>query len=97
MLHFKLVFCVMSDGPEEPSEPDLFAQPSPQDFDYKPLLAALRECRFCVVEFMAKTGAHNPVYTESEALIACIDAVARLTRIPDAAKFVARERDDLRF
>ena len=87
----------MSDGPEEPSEPDLFAHPSPQDFDYKPLLAALRECRFCAAEFMAKTGPRNPARIESEALISRIDAVARLTRIPGAAKFVARERDDLRF
>jgi hypothetical protein len=87
----------MSDAPKSPGETDLFAHPSPKEFDYKPLLAALRECRFQLVEFMGKTGPRNPVYVEAESLIAYIDAVARLTRIPNAVKFVTRKRDDLRF
>lgn len=87
----------MSDTPKPPDEHDLFAHPSPEEFDYKPMLATLRECRLRVGEFMLKTGPRNPVYVEAESLIAYIDAVARLTRIPEALRFVNRERDDLRF
>lgn len=87
----------MNGTPESPDQSDLFAHPDPKDFDYKPLLGALRECRLRVVEFMGKTGQRNPVYVEAESLIAYIDAVARLTRVPDAVRFVNRERDDLRF
>jgi hypothetical protein len=69
-------------------KPDLFAHPDPRDFDYKPLLIALRECRQRVTEFMSATGVRNPAY---------IDAVARLTRIEGAGRFVAREVDEIRF
>jgi hypothetical protein len=77
--------------------PDLFAHPDPKDFDYKPLLLALRECRLRINEFMAKAGPRNPAYVEAESLIAYIDAVARLTRIDGAGRFVARETDEIRF
>ena len=50
-----------------------------------------------VTEFLAETGPRNPARAEAESLISYIDAVAQLTRIPDAVKFVTRERDDLRF
>ena len=78
-------------------KPDLFAHPDPRDFDYKPLLVALRECRLRVIEFMEETGARNPAYIEAESLIAYIDAVARLTRIEGAGRFVTREIDEIRF
>lgn len=39
----------------------------------------------------------NPAYVEGESLIAYIDAVARLTRINGAVKFVTRETDQIRF
>jgi hypothetical protein len=78
-------------------KPDLFAHPDPRDFDYKPLLIALRECRQRVTEFMSATGVRNPAYIEAESLVAYIDAVARLTRIEGAGRFVAREVDEIRF
>jgi hypothetical protein len=77
-------------------KPDPFAHPSPTEFDYKPLLLALRECRLRLVEFMAKSGQRNPVYVEGESLIAYIDAVARLTRVPGAVKFVTGKASDLK-
>lgn len=77
--------------------PDLFAHPDPRHFDYKPLLLALRECRLRVIEFMAKAGPRNPAYIEAESLIAYIDAVARLTRIDGAGRFVAGETNEIRF
>jgi hypothetical protein len=76
--------------------PDPFAHPTPGEFDYKPLLLALRECRLRLTEFMAKTGQRNPVYVEGESLIAYIDAVARLTRVPGAVKFVTGKAGDLK-
>lgn len=84
----------MTDTPGDPGKPDLFAHPSPAEFDYRPLLMALRECRLRLAEFMAKTGPRNPVYVEGESLIAYIDVVARLTRVPGAVKFVTRKADD---
>lgn len=87
----------MTDQDDASDNADLFAHPDPKSFDYKPMLAALRECRLRVAEFMTETGQRNPAYVEAESLIAYIDAVARLTCIPDAVRFVNRERDDLRF
>ncbi len=87
----------MSGAHDEPDQTHLFAHPDPRSFDYKPLLGALRECRYQLVEFMAVAGPRNPVNVEAESLIAYIDAVALLTRVPNAAQFVRRERDDLRF
>ena len=72
-------------------KPDMFAHPSPDVFDYKPVLDSLRECRLRVCELMRETGQRNPMYVEAESLIAYIDAVARLTRVPGAMKFVRRD------
>ena len=74
-----------------PDKPDMFAHPSPDEFDYKPVLLALGECRLRVTALMRETGQRNPMYVEAESLIAYIDAVARLTRVPGAMKFVRRE------
>jgi hypothetical protein len=71
--------------------PDLFAHPNPTEFDYRPLLVSLRECRFRVMEFMARTGPRNPAYVEGESLLAYIEALARLTRMPGAAKFIRQK------
>jgi hypothetical protein len=90
----------MADTPDKPDKstaPDLFAHPDPKLFDYKPLLLALRECRLQLTLFMANAGPRNPAYVEGESLIAYIDAVARLTRINGAVKFVTRETDQIRF
>ncbi|WP_088342993.1 MULTISPECIES: hypothetical protein [Rhodomicrobium] len=73
---------------DKPDKADLFAHPSLTEFDYKPLLVALRECRFRVAEFMGRTGPRNPAHIEGESLLAYIDAVARLTRVPGAMKFI---------
>ena len=87
----------MSDTLDARGKPEAFDHPDPMEFDYKPMLAALRECRFRLAEFMERTGPRNPVHVEGESLVAYIDAVARLTRIPGAAKFVMRETDEIRF
>jgi hypothetical protein len=71
--------------------PDLFAHPSPSEFDYRPLLLSLRECRLRVMEFMGRAGPRNPAYVEAESLIAYIEAVARLTRVPGASKFIRQK------
>ena len=76
---------------DKPEKRDLFAHPDMAEFDYMPLLKALRECRLRLNEFMARTGPRNPAYVEGESLIAYIDAVARLTRVPDASGFVTGE------
>jgi hypothetical protein len=76
---------------DTPDKPDLFAHPSITEFDYKPLLTALRECRLRLLEFMARTGPRNPAFIEGESLIAYIDAVARLTRVPGATKFIKQK------
>ena len=76
---------------DDPPKPDMFAHPAPTEFDYKPLLEALRECRLRIGEMMKKTGPRNPMYVEAESLLAYIDAVARLTRVPGALKFVQRK------
>ena len=83
----------MSDD-EKPDKADLFAHPSPTEFDYRPLLVALREARRQLLAFMERTGPRNPVFVEGESLIAYIDAVARLTRVPGAVKFVTRKKDE---
>jgi hypothetical protein len=79
---------------DKPEGPDLFAHPSPIEFDYRPLLLALRECRFRVAEFMARTGPRNPAHVEGESLVAYIDAVARLTRVPGAAQFLRQRPNE---
>jgi len=80
----------MSDD-DRPARPDMFAHPNPADFDYRPLLEALRECRMRVGEMMSKTGPRNPMYVEAESLLAYVDAVARLTRVPGALKLVRQK------
>jgi len=87
----------MSDTPKPPGKPGQFDHPDPSEFDYKPLLVALRECRLQLSAFMERTGPRNPVTIEGESLVAYIDAVARLTRVPGAAEFVARQTDEIRF
>ena len=91
MEHRVTEFCVMSD--DDPGRPDPFAQPSPIEFDYRPLLEALRECRIRTAEIVSRTGSKNPLHVESESLLSQIDSVARLTRVPGAIKFVRRKRD----
>jgi hypothetical protein len=76
---------------DKSDQPDLFAHPTPTEFDYRPLLTALRECRLRTGEFMARTGPRNPARVECESLVAYIDAVARLSRVPGASKFVRQK------
>lgn len=71
---------------------DLFHHPAPDVFDYAPVLASLKEARARIVELMRETGPRNPMYVEAESLIAYIDAVARLTRVSGALKFVKGEK-----
>jgi hypothetical protein len=54
-------------------------------------LLALRECRLRAKAFMGRLGTRNPAYSETEALLAYVDAVARLTRVPGASKFVRQK------
>lgn len=70
---------------------DLFYHPAPESFNYAPVLAALKEARTRVVELMRETGPRNPMSVEAESLIAYIDAVARLTRVSGALRFVKGE------
>ena len=91
MEHRVTEYCVMSD--DDPGRPDPFAQPSPLDFDYRPLLEALRECRIRTAEIASCTGTKNPLHVEAESLLSQIDSVARLTRVPGALKFVRRRRE----
>jgi hypothetical protein len=74
---------------------DPFAHPDPEAFAYEPLLEALRLCRQEVERFRIACGPRNPAYREAEALSAQIDAVARLTRVPDAASRVGGSGDFL--
>jgi hypothetical protein len=81
----------MSD--DDVGRPDLFAQPDPTEFDYRPLLESLRECRMRLGEIISRTGPRNPLRVESANLLSQIDSVARLTRVPGALKFVRRRRE----
>ena len=81
----------MSD--DDPGRPDPFGQPDPTQFDYRPLLEALRECRIQINEMMSRTGPKNPMAIEAAELLSQIDSVARLTRVPGALKFVRRKRE----
>lgn len=71
---------------------DPFRHPDSEQFDYERLIAALRECRATVELLCAGCGIRNPVYREAEALIAQIDAVAALSRVPDAVNRVVTRR-----
>jgi hypothetical protein len=73
--------------------PDPYAQPGPTEFDFRPLLEALRDCRIRLGEIIARTGLGNPLHIEAGQLLSQIDSVARLTRVPGALKFVRRRRE----
>lgn len=77
------------DGLQKPLDP--FAHPDPAAFDFRPLLLALRECRVRIQELMAATGSRNPLFLASESLLAYIDNIARLTRVPGATKFIRQD------
>ena len=74
--------------------PDPTVQPDPGDFNYRPLLEALRECRIRIGEMMTSVGRRTQLYIESEKLLDQIDTVARMTRMPAAVKFVRRKPKD---
>jgi len=61
-----------------------FLHHEPAAFDYAGLLDAMRECSLRVQRLRAACGERNPLFEECGALIAEIEAVAILTRIPDA-------------
>jgi hypothetical protein len=69
---------------------DPFHHPDNGQVDYERLIAALRECREQVEHLRTHTGIRNPVYREAEALIAQVDAVAALSRVPDAVQRVSK-------
>jgi hypothetical protein len=82
----------MSDDDRAP--PDPTAQPDPGEFNYRPLLEALREVRIRIGEMMTSVGRRTQLYIESEKLLDQIDTVARMTRMPAAVKFVRRKPKD---
>jgi hypothetical protein len=73
--------------------PDPFRQPDPGDFNFRPLLLALRDCRIRLGEMMSVTGSRTQIYVTAETLLDQIDMVARLTRVPAAVKFVRRKTE----
>jgi hypothetical protein len=77
----------------ERARPDPYRQLDPGDFNFRPLLEALRECRIRVGEMMSVTGARTQLYVTAETLLDQIDMVARLTRVPAAVKFVRRKKE----
>jgi hypothetical protein len=77
-------------GDNDPPPPDPFVQPDPGDYNYRPLLESIRDCRTRVGEMMANVGRRTQIYVESEQLLHQLDTVARLTRVPAAVRFVRR-------
>ncbi len=65
-----------------------FHHPQPDVFDYAGLIDVMRECRCRVGRLRAACGQRNPLFEECGALIAEIEAVASLTRIPGALEKV---------
>ena len=65
-----------------------FHHPDPAEMDYGALLEAMRNCRKQVNGLRGLCGLRNPLTREAEALIAQIDAVAALTRVPGAEQYV---------
>jgi hypothetical protein len=78
---------------DERGRPDPYRQLDPGDFNYRPLLEALRDCRIRVGELMSVTGARTQLYVSAETLLEQMDTVARLTRVPAAVRFVRRKKD----
>ena len=76
---------------DDPGRPDAFAHPDPGDFNYRPLLESLRECRIKLGELLAQVGRRTQISIEAETLLDQIDTVARLTRVPAAVKFLRRK------
>ena len=67
---------------------DPFYHPTPEEYDYNRLLEALRQCRVMARQLTLTCGLRNPAFRETEGLLAQIDAVAALTRVSGAYKFV---------
>ena len=67
---------------------DPFHHPVSGEMDYGTLLDAMRDCRRQVNRLRGLCGLRNPLTREAEALLAQIDAVAALTRIPGAEQYV---------
>ncbi len=65
-----------------------FHHPGSDQMDYGALLDAMRDCRKQVNRLRGLCGLRNPLTREAEALIAQIDAVAALTRVPGAEQYV---------
>ena len=65
-----------------------FHHPGSDEMDYRALLEAMRDCRKQVNRLRGLCGLRNPLTREAEALIAQIDAVAALTRLPGAEQYV---------
>ena len=65
-----------------------FHHPDPDVMDYGALLDATRDCREHFSRLRGLCGLRNPLTRETEALIAQIDAVAALTRVPGAEQYV---------
>jgi hypothetical protein len=65
-----------------------FHHPGSGEVEYPSLLEAMRECRKHVNRLRGLCGLRNPLTREAEALIAQIDAVAALTRVPGAEQYV---------
>jgi hypothetical protein len=78
---------------DDRARPDPFRQPDPGDFNFRPLLEALRDCRIRIGEMMSATGSRTQLYVTAEGLLDQIDMVARLTRVPAAVKFVRRKKE----
>ena len=71
-----------------PPTPKPFDQPDVHMFDYAGLLRAMKECRERTQQLIRACGLRNAARREAEALIEQIDAVACLTRVPDAEHLV---------
>ena len=73
---------------------DVFAHPE-ESFDFESLLDALAACRSQVLGFQRSCGVRNPAFAEARALIAQIEALALLTRVPDARRRVVEDDQSL--
>jgi hypothetical protein len=65
-----------------------FYHPVPEEYDYNRLLEALKQCPVMARQLTQTCGLRNPAFREAEGLVAQIDAVAALTRVSGAYKFV---------